>query len=82
MTSEGVNDELNMFSGYSLESFLDHMIPVLILDAFEDVVLKFPNQLSLLVGQDVFQSLRGLVKSRNQEIRPGPTFWTTRQPYI
>ena len=39
VTSEGVDDELDMFSGYSLESFLDHMVPILILDTFEDVVL-------------------------------------------
>ena len=66
MTGEGVDDELDMFSGYSFESFLDHMVPVLILDAFENVVLKFPNQLRLLVGQDVFQSLRTLVESESQ----------------
>lgn len=61
VTSEGVDDELDMFSGYSLKSFLDHMVPVLILDTFEDIVLKFPDQLRLLVGQDVFQSLRASV---------------------
>lgn len=64
MTSEGVDDKLDMFSRYSLERFLNHMVPVLILDAFENVVLKFPNQLRLLVGQDVFQSLRKLVESK------------------
>ena len=68
VTSEGVNDELDMFGGYSLESFLDHVVPVLILDAFEHVVLKFPDQLRLLVGQDVFQGLRGLVKIHNREL--------------
>ena len=64
VTSEGVNDELDMVRGYSLESFLDHMVPVLILDAFEDVVLKLSDQLRLLVGQDVFQSLSKLVESQ------------------
>ena len=57
VAGEGVDDELYMFSGYSLESFLNDMISILILDAFENVVLKFPNQLRLLVGQNVFQSL-------------------------
>lgn len=60
VTSKGTNDELYMCSWYSLESFLDHMVPILILDAFENVVLKFSNQLRLLVGQDMFQSLRNV----------------------
>lgn len=50
VTSERVNDELDMFSGYSLESLLDHMVPVLILDTFEDILLKFSNELRLLVS--------------------------------
>ena len=54
VTGEGVDDELNVFSGYSFEGFLDDMVSVLILDAFENVVLEFPNQLRLLVRQDVF----------------------------
>ena len=60
VTSEGVDDELDVFGGYSLESFLDHMVPVLIFNAFKNVVLKFSNELRLLVGQDVFQSLRNV----------------------
>ena len=63
VTSKGADDELDMFSWDSLKSFLDHMISILILDAFENVVLKFPDQLRLLVGQDVFQSLRRLLAS-------------------
>ena len=57
VTSEGIDNELYVFSGYPLKSLLDHMVPVLILNTFEDIVLKFSNQLRLLVGQDVFQSL-------------------------
>ena len=66
VTSEGVDDELDMFSGYSLESFLNHMVSILILDALENAVLKFPNQLRLLVGQNVFQSLRRLARSASK----------------
>ena len=58
VAGERVDDELDVFGRNPLESFLNHMVSILILDAFEDIVLKFPNQLRLLVGQDVFQSLR------------------------
>lgn len=63
VTSEGVDNELNMFGGYPLESFLNHMVSILILHALENAVLKFPNQLRLLVGQNMFQSLRRLARS-------------------
>lgn len=82
VTSEGVDDELDVFGGYSLESFLDHMVPVLIFNAFKNVVLKFSNELRLLVGQDVFQSLRNVSEKQNSRNSTGPTFCTTRQPYI
>ena len=50
VTGEGVDDELDMFGRYPLKSFLNHMVPILILYALENVVLKLPNQLRLLVG--------------------------------
>lgn len=79
---KGVDDELDMFSGYPFESFLDHMVSVLILDAFENVVLKFSNQLGLLTSQDMFQSLRHISEKQKRRHPKGPTFCTTRQPYI
>lgn len=64
VTGKRVDDELDMFSRYPLKSLLNHVVPILILDTFENVVLEFSNQLRLLVGQDVFQSLRRLVRCK------------------
>ena len=43
MTGEGVDDELDMFCGNPLKSFLYHMVAILVLYTFENVVLKFPD---------------------------------------
>ena len=74
VTGEGIDDKLDMFRRNSLESLLDHMISVLILDAFENVVLKFSNQLGLLISQNVFQSLPRLVTGRHQHLHRDQPF--------
>ena len=68
VTGERVDDKLYVFRRNSLESLLDHMISILILDTFEDVVLKFSNELRLLIGQNVFQSLPRLVTDTHQHM--------------
>ena len=40
LASKGVEDEGNVFGGYSFDGFLDHMIAVLILDAFQNIGFK------------------------------------------
>lgn len=57
LTPKCFNDKLNMFSGNTLNSFLNNVITVLIFDALEDVRLEFLDKFSLLVGQDMFESL-------------------------
>lgn len=54
---ECLDDELYMFGRDSLNGFLDHVIPVLILDAFQDMAIQFLDQCCLLLGQDVLKSL-------------------------
>ena len=71
VTGERIDDKLDVFRRDSLESLLDHMISILILDAFENVVLKFSNQLGLLISQNVFQSLPRLVTGMHQHIYIG-----------
>ena len=54
---ECIDDEPYMFGGHPLDGLLNHVIPILVLNTFENVILKFFNQLRLLIGQDVFKSL-------------------------
>ena len=55
---EGIDDELNVTGWNSLDCFLDNMIAVLVLDAFQHVILEFLDDASLLVNQHMFQCLR------------------------
>jgi len=57
LASEGLDDELNMFSRNSFDGFLDDVVSVLILDTLEDVRLEFLNKFSLLIREDMFKSL-------------------------
>lgn len=54
---ECIDDELYVLGGHPLNGFLNHMVSILVLDALEDVVFEFFDQLSLLVGQDMFEGL-------------------------
>ena len=68
VTGERVDDKLDVFRRDSLKSLLDHMISILILDTFQNVVLKFSNQLGLLISQNVFQSLPRSVTDTHQHM--------------
>ena len=65
LVREGIDNELDMFRGNSLNGLLNHMIAVLIFHALEDVVFKLFDQLSLLVGQNMLECL-----SRQRELDP------------
>lgn len=54
---EGIQDELDMLRRNPLDRFLDDMVAVLVPDGFQDVVLEFLHDASLLVDQDVLKSL-------------------------
>jgi hypothetical protein len=55
---EGVDDELDVLRWYSLNCFLNNMVAVLILDAFQYVVLKLFDDAGLLVNQYMLQCLQ------------------------
>lgn len=46
----------------SLDGFLDDVVPILILDALENICLEFLNELCLLICEDVLEGLRLLVR--------------------
>ena len=50
LTSESLDDELDVLSWNSLDGFLHNVVSVLILDTFKDVSLKLGDELSLLVS--------------------------------
>lgn len=81
LASEGVDDELYVLSRYPLDGFLDHVIAILIFDAIYHVILELFDKLSLLIGEDVLESLGSLANVTVLVIRR-PTFCTTLQPYI
>lgn len=79
---ETVEDELYMLGRYSFDGFLDHVISILILDAFQYVVFEFLDQLCLLICQDVLKSLH-YIRWHSTGLDVGKlTFCTTRHPYI
>ena len=57
LSGESVDDELDMFRRDSLDSFLNNMIPVLVLDTFEHMIFQLFYKESLLVGKDMLQRL-------------------------
>jgi hypothetical protein len=57
LPDEGVGDESDVFCWDSLNGLLHNVVPVLILDALENVWLELLHKKSLLVGQDVLESL-------------------------
>lgn len=54
---ESLDDELYMLHRDTLNSFLNDVVAILVLDAFQDIFLKLFHQQRLLVSQDVFQGL-------------------------
>ena len=58
LASERIDNKLNVLCRNSFYSFLDHVVPILVFNALEDIVLKFLDKLSLLIRQDVFKSLK------------------------
>ncbi len=82
LTRERVDDELDVHRRHPLDGLLDHMVPVLIFDAFEHMLFEFFDQLRLLVRQNMLQRLRGLAGMAGRMWFSIPTFCTTRHPYI
>ena len=61
LTGESIDDELYMNGRYSFDSLLDDMVTVLVLDTSKNMVGELRDQRGLLICQDMFESLRGLV---------------------
>lgn len=57
LSGKSANDELDMFCRDSLDSLLNDMIAVLVLDTFEHMIFQLFYQESLLVGKDMLQRL-------------------------
>ena len=57
LVGEGVDNERYVLCGNPLDSLLDHMVSILILDALEHLVLEFLDQCSLLVHKNMLKSL-------------------------
>lgn len=62
LTGECIDDELNVDGRNPLDGLLYHMIAILVLDAFKHILFEFSNQLRLLIGQNMFQSLIALAR--------------------
>lgn len=52
-----MDDELYMLGGYPLNGLLDDMVTILVFDTWEDMFFKLLDQLGLLIGQNVLESL-------------------------
>ena len=52
---EGIDNELDVLRQDSLDCLLDNMVPVLVLDAFENVSLEFANENVLSLWSDVLE---------------------------
>lgn len=57
MSSERMDDELYMLGGYPLDGLLNDMVTILVFDTWEDMFFKLLDQLGLLIGQNVLESL-------------------------
>ena len=57
LTMESFDDELDVFCRYSLNSFLNHMIAVLVFYALEDMTVQLLNKGGLLLRQYMLESL-------------------------
>lgn len=59
LAPEGVDDELDILRGHTLDSLLNDMVAILVSHALEDVVLQLLDHGGLLVGEDVLEGLKG-----------------------
>jgi len=73
LSSERMDDELYMFGGYPLDGLLDDMVTILVFDTWEDMFFKLLDQLGLLIGQNVLESLWN-VRCVRRILRDGLTF--------
>lgn len=58
VASECIDDELNLSCGNTFDGLLHHMVAILITNAFQDVRVEFFDKLSLLISENIFQSLQ------------------------
>lgn len=61
LTSECLDDELDMFSWDSLNGFLNNVVAILVFDAFQNICLKLIDKIRLLVCKNVLQRLKNVV---------------------
>lgn len=57
LAMESFDDELDMFCWYSLNSFLNHMVAVLVFHALEYMTVQFLHKGGLLLCQYMLESL-------------------------
>jgi hypothetical protein len=57
LADESVNDELDVFRGHPFHGLLDHVVAVLVLEAFHNVAFQLIDKLDLLIRENMFQSL-------------------------
>lgn len=57
LSCKGIDDKLYVFCRHSFDGFLNHMVAVLIFDAFQHVVFELFYEQRLLVCKDMFQGL-------------------------
>jgi len=57
LAMESFDDELDMFCWYSLNSFLNHMVAILVFHTLEDMTVQFLNEGGLLLCQYMLESL-------------------------
>ena len=57
LTSEGFYDKLEVLGRDTLDGSLDNMVAILIFHALENISLEFFDELRLLIGENMFESL-------------------------
>ncbi len=66
LTFESFDDELNVLSWHTFDSFLHNVIAVLVLDTLQNINLQLLDQFGLLISEDVLQSLMINVSTPNK----------------
>lgn len=66
LSGKSIDDELYVLCRDSLDSLLNNMVAILILDAFQHMVFQLFYEQRLLVCKDMFQSLFSQIKSKEE----------------
>jgi hypothetical protein len=57
LSPESFDDELNMWTWDTFNRLLHNMVAILVFNTLHDIGLEFLDELSLLIGEDMFESL-------------------------